>query len=47
MNPRWQYSRRWIHTDQLAVLAQLGEDGWELVAIDPEGFFWFKRRLPS
>lgn len=43
---RWHYtSLQSHHGDFDGRLAQLGAEGWELVAIDIRGVFWFKRPI--
>ena len=47
---RWEYTCPWIRLGDKAELNRMGANGWEMVAVTPDGdtapYFCFKRPLP-
>ena len=42
---RWEYARAQIKLSDDSTLSRLGEQGWELVAIDANELYVFKRQV--
>jgi len=46
--PKWEYKVQYLSIGldkSVKLLTELGQEGWELVAIDPSSHGYFKRKL--